>query len=66
MNIFVRSRAVFPNKIVAQQSIRTIAMGIPNPPRRFAPLAKGKGHDAIDGNMVLKGIVFDMDGTLCE
>ncbi|KAG9838389.1 haloacid dehalogenase-like hydrolase, partial [Aureobasidium melanogenum] len=34
--------------------------------RRFAPLSKGKGHDAIDGDMVLKGIVFDMDGTLCE
>ncbi|CAD0113007.1 unnamed protein product [Aureobasidium uvarum] len=34
--------------------------------RRFAPLSKVKGHDAIDGNMVLKGIVFDVDGTLCE
>ncbi|KAI4716329.1 HAD-like protein [Aureobasidium sp. EXF-10727] len=34
--------------------------------RRFAPLSKGKNHDAIDGSMVLKGIVFDVDGTLCE
>lgn len=37
-----------------------------HPTRRFAPLSKGKGHDAIDGDMVLKGIVFDVDGTLCE
>ncbi|KAI5273356.1 HAD-like protein [Aureobasidium subglaciale] len=41
-------------------------MASPHPTRRFAPLSKGKGHDAIDGDMVLKGIVFDVDGTLCE
>ncbi|THV64990.1 HAD-like protein [Aureobasidium pullulans] len=36
------------------------------PARRFAPLSKGKGHDVVDGSMVLKGIVFDVDGTLCD
>jgi phosphoglycolate phosphatase-like HAD superfamily hydrolase len=65
MNIFLRSTAGFA-KILSKNSIRTIAMSTSYPTRRFAPLSKGKGHDAIDGNMVLKGIVFDVDGTLCE
>ncbi|CAD0093127.1 unnamed protein product [Aureobasidium vineae] len=43
-----------------------MAMASSTSTRRFAPLNKGKGHDAIDGSMVLKGIVFDVDGTLCE
>lgn len=41
-------------------------MATARPVRRFAPLTKSKqGHDAIDGE-VLRGIVFDVDGTLCE
>lgn len=33
--------------------------------RRFAPLAKGTEQDGTDGRMVLKGVIFDVDGTLC-
>ncbi|KAJ9624935.1 hypothetical protein H2203_004885 [Taxawa tesnikishii (nom. ined.)] len=40
-------------------------MSASNPPRRFAPLsAAATGKSEVDGRMVLKGIVFDMDGTL--
>jgi phosphoglycolate phosphatase-like HAD superfamily hydrolase len=65
MNIFLRS-TTGSAKTLSKNSIRTLAMTSSHPTRRFAPLSKGKGHDAIDGNMVLKGIVFDVDGTLCE
>lgn len=65
MNSFLRSEAKF-TKILSYRSVRTLAMASLHPTRRFAPLSKGKGHDAIDGDMVLKGIVFDVDGTLCE
>lgn len=33
-------------------------------PRRFAPLDPAKKKDG-DARPVLKGIVFDVDGTLC-
>jgi hypothetical protein len=65
MNIFLRS-PTGSAKILSNNGIRTLRMSSSYPTRRFAPLSKGKGHDAIDGNMVLKGIVFDVDGTLCE
>jgi phosphoglycolate phosphatase-like HAD superfamily hydrolase len=65
MNIFLRS-TTGSAKILSKNSIRTITMPSSYSTRRFAPLSKGKDHDAIDGNMVLKGIVFDVDGTLCE
>lgn len=65
MNIFLRSRVSFA-RILSYNSARKLTMATPHPTRRFAPLSKGKDHDAIDGDMVLKGIVFDVDGTLCE
>jgi hypothetical protein len=34
-------------------------------PRRFAPLDPAKQKEG-DERAVLKGIVFDVDGTLCE
>ncbi|TQV99389.1 hypothetical protein V2A60_004865 [Cordyceps javanica] len=37
-------------------------MATPSTPRRFAPLKAGSSSDAPK----LQGIVFDMDGTLCE
>lgn len=37
-----------------------------NQTRRFAPLKLGNDKDEIDGRMVLKGVVFDVDGTLCR
>lgn len=38
----------------------------PNRPRRFAPLNPEKQIDGEDLGPRLKGIVFDVDGTLCE
>lgn len=37
-----------------------------NQTRRFAPLRLGTDKDEVDGRMVLKGVVFDVDGTLCR
>jgi hypothetical protein len=65
MNPFLRSRT-FTIKALSYATVRTFAMESQHPARRFAPLSKGKGHDVVDGSMVLKGIVFDVDGTLCE
>lgn len=65
MNLFLRSRT-FTTKALSHATVRTFAMENQYPARRFAPLSKGKGHDVVDGSMVLKGIVFDVDGTLCE
>ncbi|THX34989.1 HAD-like protein [Aureobasidium pullulans] len=65
MNLFLRSRT-FTAKALSYATVRTFAMENQYPARRFAPLSKGKGHDVVDGSMVLKGIVFDVDGTLCE
>ncbi|KAM5352290.1 hypothetical protein ACJ41O_005013 [Fusarium nematophilum] len=36
-----------------------------SPPKRFAPLKKGP-HDLPTGTPALRGVVFDMDGTLCQ
>jgi hypothetical protein len=38
----------------------------PNRPRRFAPLNPEKQIEGEDLGPRLKGIVFDVDGTLCE
>ena len=38
----------------------------PNRPRRFAPLNPEKQTEGEDLGPWLKGIVFDVDGTLCE
>lgn len=44
---------------------RSLVMDTQQPHRQFAPLSKGIESDLIDGKMVLKGVVFDVDGTLC-
>jgi hypothetical protein len=43
----------------------TSSMSQPVRPRRFAPLDPTKRRDG-DDRPVLKGIVFDVDGTLCK
>ncbi|KAF2703287.1 HAD-like protein [Pleomassaria siparia CBS 279.74] len=40
-------------------------VGSPRRPRRFAPLDPARKTDG-DERSILKGIVFDVDGTLCE
>lgn len=40
-------------------------MAHPVRPRRFAPLDPAKKKDG-DDRPTLKGIVFDVDGTLCK
>jgi hypothetical protein len=44
---------------------RSIAMARATRPRRFAPLNPEKKVNG-DNRPVLKGIVFDVDGTLCK
>lgn len=60
--IFNRS---FPRPIQPKIVQRPFTMTSPlsNEPRRFAPLGK-KGQDARKDLPTLKGIVFDVDGTL--
>lgn len=41
-------------------------MSAPSQTRRFAPLKLGNTQDEAEGKLVLKGVVFDVDGTLCK
>jgi hypothetical protein len=62
--IFAGSRHLFGGQAV--KAIGTMsAMPQPVRPRRFAPLSPKQKKDG-DKRPILKGIVFDVDGTLCE
>jgi hypothetical protein len=65
-----RPRIVVRPKFIPIQQQRTFAMATPlvervPRPRRFAPLKKDTGEtDLGDGVRMLKGVIFDVDGTL--
>ncbi|KAG5665939.1 hypothetical protein KAF25_010064 [Fusarium avenaceum] len=44
---------------------RVVSIMASSSPKRFIPLKKGN-HDLPTGTPTLRGVVFDMDGTLCE
>ncbi|WZH43492.1 HAD-like domain-containing protein [Fusarium acuminatum] len=44
---------------------RVVSIMTSSSPKRFIPLKKGN-HDLPTGTPTLRGVVFDMDGTLCE
>jgi hypothetical protein len=82
VNVFSKTRVAFPAQTIlyghvqlgparvkpyTNTTIRLYAMAANNA-RRFAPLARASSSHETQGNGgdVLRGVIFDMDGTLCE
>jgi hypothetical protein len=61
----LRTSPFFPTQRLKNRSLRrkfTMTTSLSKEPRRFAPLREGA--EKVEGVPKLKGIIFDVDGTL--
>ncbi|CAI6333567.1 unnamed protein product [Periconia digitata] len=63
--VHINASAIVTSPTKRAMSTEAAERELPQRPRRFAPLNPAKRAGSDDGGRELKGIVFDVDGTLC-